>query len=162
MAFRQLHATSGNLEHYRVTRRVPFPHMGPADTRVWRLALSEGLLPETEWTYDVRLGGAGAIVIPDEHTHKAMWETLLRKRVDAYSVVAGRPWLVEVKPIGSFAALGQALGYCDLWEREHGKRPQPLPVVVCAVIDRDLAPTFERYGVRVISLPVALAERCLS
>jgi len=120
--------------------------------------MAAGLLPETQWTYDVRLGGAAALVIPDEHTHKEMWATLLRKRVDAVGIVQGAPWLVEVKPVGSFAALGQALGYCDLWEREKGGTPKPVPVVVCAFLDADLGPTFLRYGVKVFVLPLALAE----
>lgn len=150
----------GNLEHYRVSRRVPFPHMGPADARVWRFAITAGILPDAQWSYDVRLGGAAAEPVPADHEHFTMWETLLKKRVDVVGMVGGIPWLIEVKPIGSFAGLGQCLGYCDLWEREKGAPPKPLPVLVCAFVDLDLAPTFERYGVRVISLPSELAALC--
>lgn len=153
--------SKGNLEHYRTSRRVPFPHMGPADARVWRFALAAGILPEVSWTYDERLGGAAADLVEPDHEHKPMWETLLKKRVDVVGIVLTRPWLIEVKPIGSFAALGQCLGYLDLWERERGADPKPLSVCVCAFVDLDLAPTFERFGVRVISLPTSYATQCV-
>lgn len=151
----------GNLEHFKATRRVPFPHMGPADTAVWTAALDLKLMPAGEWQYDVRLGGVGADLVDDEHSHKPMWETLLRKRVDAVGIIQARPWLVEVKPVASFAALGQVLGYCWLWENEKGATPKPVPVVVCAWEDADLRPIFAAYGVRVVSLPRALAEQLL-
>jgi len=90
-----------------------------------------------------------------------MWDTLLHKRIDVVIWRAGVPWLTEVKAVGGFSALGQALGYCDLWEREKGNQPKPIPCVVCAVCDPDLKPTFGRYGVNVVELPAEEAAGLL-
>lgn len=136
--------------------------MGPADSRVWSALLQEGGIKFDSIEYDVRLGGKQADLVDLAHPHFAMWQTLLMKRVDVLGWQGKVPWIIEVKPHGSFAALGQALGYCDLWEREKGTQPKPVPCVACAVLDPDLKPTFERYGVKVLSLLPSLAERVLA
>lgn len=136
--------------------------MGPQDSAVWAQILTLGLMPAERLDYDTRLAGALAEEVETDHPHFPMWLTLLQKRVDVVAWRKGIPWLVEVKPQAGFAALGQALGYCDLWEREKGTQPKPVPCVCCAVCDRDLEATFSRYGVEVVSLPVEIAEQVLS
>ncbi len=135
--------------------------MGPVDTRIWQAALKFGLMPADKYEYDVRLGGSGAIGIDPAHELKEMWETLLRKRVDVVAWVRGVPWIVEVKPVASFAALGQCLGYADMWQREKGNTPPVRMACVCAVADPDLGPTFQRLGVDVRALPGVVAEQVL-
>lgn len=120
-----------------------------------------GLFLADRYEYDVRLGGAGCEQVPKEHEQYGMWQSLMMKRVDVVAWRAGVPWLIEVKPIAAFAALGQALGYGDLWEREKGPASKPMLAVCCAVCDCDLKPTFERYGVSVVSLPAELAASCV-
>jgi hypothetical protein len=156
----KLISPGNGLAHSRVFRER-FPHMGPADAVVWRVAKERFFKPGTKFDYDHRLGGIGAQLIDATHPHFGMWASLLKKRVDVVAWIGKQPWLIEVKPIGSFAALGQALGYCDLWERENGTKPKPVPCVACALCDPDLIPTFERYGVKVFSLPLAEAEALL-
>lgn len=155
------HFTPGNVIAHSWVPGAKFRHMGPGDVRVWVKATELSLIPGERFDYNVRLGGSGAESVDRTHEHYGMWLTLMCKRVDVVAWVAGQPWLIEVKPIGSFAALGQALGYCDLWEREKGNKPKPVPCVVCAYADPDLIETFERYGVRVISLPMEVRESCL-
>lgn len=136
--------------------------MGPADARVWQAHLDAHTLQPGTLDYDVRLGGVGADLVDREHEQFPMWLTLLKKRVDVAATIDGVPWLIEVKPIAGFSALGQVLGYCDLWEREKGSKPKPVPCVCCALVDPDLVATFERYGVLVYALPRDQAERLLS
>jgi len=136
--------------------------MGPADARVWRAALELNLVSFEKLEYDVRLGGLGAALIPDAHEHKRMWETLLRKRIDVVGWRRGVPWLVEVKPVAGFSALGQCLGYGFLWSKERGATPKPRLMTVCAVSDPDLMPVFALYGVSVVALPSEVAEALLA
>jgi hypothetical protein len=143
------------------SRRVPFTHMGPADTRVWQAALALGLFPADSYEYDVKLAGAIALVIDGSATEAAMWQTLLKKRVDVVAWRGKVPWIVEVKPVASFAALGQCLGYGFLWEKEKPKLGKPRLSCVCARVDPDLRPCFESFGVSVVELPLETAERLL-
>ena len=152
--------TPGNLRAAEA-RRVPFPHMGPHDTRVWNAALRLGLVKFDRLEYDVRLGGKGADLVDKEHIHRAMWDTLLRKRVDVIGWQGKQVWVVEVKPVASFAALGQCIGYRDLWKRERPGVCEPRAMCVCAIADPDLLKTFERAAVRVVSLPPDVVDDVL-
>jgi len=136
--------------------------MGPADARVWSAALRLGLVKFDSVEYDVRLGGSGASLVDKEHQLKPMWETLLRKRVDVVGYSREGVTIVEVKPIGGFAALGQCLGYLDLWTKEKPGPAKVQAMCVCAIVDPDLVPTFQRLGVRVVALPPDIAEQALS
>jgi len=154
--------TTGNQRALPISRRVPFTHMGPVDTRIWQAALALGLMPAESYEYDVRLGGVAALGIDPEHHLREMWETLLRKRIDVIAWRNGVAWIIEVKPVASFAALGQCLGYGDMWKREKPKGQLVRLACVCAVRDPDLVPTYQRLGVEVVSLPESVALEVLS
>ena len=143
-------------------RRGRYPHMGPLDSAVWRLVLEHGLFPSDRYEYDVRLGGSKSLLVDDSHELKPMWETLLRKRVDVVAWSGQSPTLVEVKPVASFAALGQCLGYRFLWRAERGGEGPVRMACACAVVDEDLRGLFESLEIRLVCLPVALAEQVFS
>lgn len=153
--------TPANASAHRALKPTGFPHMGPLDARVWRLALSSGLVKADKFEYDVRLGGAGAHLVEDAHPHKGMWLTLLRKRVDVIAWTGDQATVIEVKPVGSFAALGQALAYAWLYKKEQRPKLPPIAAVCCAVVDPDLRPIFAAFGVQVLELPLALAQEGL-
>ena len=154
--------TPANLRAAQALRRVPFPHMGPMDTRVWQAALKLGLVKFDRVEYDVRLGGAGADLVAQHEDHKTMWETLLRKRVDVVGHRGKDIYVIEVKPVAGHSALGQCISYRDLWSKEKPGAVKPRAMCVCALADPDLAPIYSTYGVDVVVLPPGLADDVLS
>jgi len=135
--------------------------MGPQDAAVWRAALAEGLIQAERFTYDVRLGGALGRLVTSGHELSGMWLNLMKKRIDVVAWSGLMPTVIEVKPVGSFAALGQCLGYGYLWEQKHSKGPKPKLCCVCAICDPDLKPAFAAFGVQVVELSPSEAERVL-
>jgi len=154
--------TAGNLRAAQVLRRVPFPHMGPADTRVWQAVLRLGLAKFDRVEYDVRLGGSGSELVAGHEQHKPMWESLLQKRVDVVGFRGKETFVVEVKPVAGHSALGQCIAYRELWVKEKPGAVKPRAMCVCALVDPDLAPIFQAYGVDVVVLPAGLADDVLS
>ena len=152
----------GNLRAAQAARLSLYPHMGPADARVWDAALKLHLVQFDSVEYAVRLGGAGALAMDKAHTHRKMYETLLRKRVDVVGYSRAGVTVIEVKPYGGFAALGQCLGYLDLWQRERPGPEKVQALCVCAILDPDLGPTFAKFGVRVVALPPDEAQHVLA
>jgi hypothetical protein len=136
--------------------------MAPGDVRVWREALRLGLVKADRFEYDVRLGGAGADLVEREHPHLRMWETLLKKRVDVVAWSGSHATIIEVKPVASFSALGQAVGYRFLWGRERAGRGGFRVAVVCAIVDPDLAPVFRLQQVDLVVLPADLVDQVLT
>lgn len=137
--------------------RRGFPHMSVADSIVWRTILDEGLFPAQKYDYDVQLGGAGSPFDDPADQYEQMWSTLMKKRVDVVAWLNNVPFLIEVKPLAGFSALGQLLGYEHLWQEEKGDVPEVGKVAACINADPDLVRTFERYHVRVVSVPSSIA-----
>lgn len=137
-------------------------HMAAGDVAVWREVLNLGLMPADSYEYDVKLGGSDACLVQDEHELKPMWATLLCKRVDVVCWRGDVPWLCEVKPVASFSALGQCIGYRWLWDKQRGNGARCRAAVACAKVDGDLMPIFAAYGVSVVLLPLASAASVLA
>ena len=109
--------------------------------------------------YDVALGGASARHVCSDDNLKEMWETLIKKRVDAVAEVGGEVWCCEVKPLANMAALGQALTYTYLWNAERRSRQKARAVVICSRVDEDLEAVFIFFGVLVIVVSPGDEER---
>jgi hypothetical protein len=132
--------------------------MGPLDAAVWRDFLT--VSPRSiEWVqYDVALGGRGARHARGDADELRMWETLLKKRVDAVAMAGGELWTCEVKPLANMSALGQAITYAFLWDAEHPGEPKARAVVICSRVDEDVEAVFKAYGVLVLVVRPADGE----
>lgn len=144
--------TPSNLVAAGICKDARFPHMGPKDCEVWSAFLRSGVQLGSGWRYDVALGDSCLAEVCGDDPLAAMWVTLRRKRIDAVGTDANGVVIVEVKPTASFSALGQLLGYADLWTRQRGSPAYPAMACVCWKVDPDLVPAFLRHGVRVVAL----------
>ena len=157
-----MNLTVGNIRAASGRRKQPFPHLSQEDTAVWEQFVTTAAVAGKRAEYDVRLGGRGLDQVDKEHSHFPMWAALIKKRVDVVLWDGETPWLIEVKPVASFSALGQVLGYGDLWERERRSAHAPKLIVACRACDEDLRPTFGRFGIEVWTMPSAMSDRLAS
>lgn len=123
--------------------------MSVQDAAVWRAFLDTHAVSFSEVFYDVGLGGKAHRLVTTDGGMRPMWETLLKKRVDAVLVRSDSVWCCEVKPLANMSALGQALSYQFLWNKERTSEQKARAVVVCSRVDLDIEPVFEFYGVTV-------------
>ncbi len=142
--------TDANARDFARATVGQYRHMSPHDSAVWSAFLTTHLIDIERVMYDVTLGGRASRHIPDGSDMKQMWETLIKKRVDAVVWTHGQVWCVEVKPLAGMAALGQALAYAFLWNAEGRSETKARAVVVCARVDEDVEAVFLAYGVLVI------------
>lgn len=126
-----------------------YTHMLYEDVEVWTRFL-KGTRPEIfELWYDVHVGKAMPVPEGASQVEAAVAAAVSRKRIDVVCRVAGGYWVVEVKPFGNMVALGQSLAYCSLFQNEYQVSGLVLPVVVCDLVDEDLARRFAELGVLV-------------
>lgn len=128
-----------------------YPHMLFEDAGTWTrfLTANKGSL-EKVW-YDVHVGKA---VVPEEGSPgflQAVADGVTRKRIDVVALQAGRLLVIEVKPFCSMVALGQAVVYRELFEKEYGSDPRSLGCIVCDQVDEDVAPIAVQLGIKVLS-----------
>jgi hypothetical protein len=142
--------TPGNAQAFSALGRSEFRHMSKLDAAVWRAFLAVNPWPLESIAYDVTVGGKAAGALDDSEGMKPMWESLLKKRIDAVGIRREDAWTIEVKPTANMSALGQVLTYGFLWDRQPGQKRKARAVVVCARVDADVDSVFIDYGVSVV------------
>lgn len=129
-----------------------YPHMMPQDSRIWTKYLLSNHLRSNEVWYDLHVGNA--VVLP-EGSSAAMQrvsEGVTRKRIDVVARIGAGFWVIEIKPIGTMAALGQAVTYRNIFAAEYAGAAESVAVVLCALIEEDIIETADDLGVLVLSL----------
>lgn len=126
-----------------------YPHMKPEDILVWERFLH--LMPSFFDTvdYDVAVG-KGAPQNP-EHPEaiQADGKILTQKKIDVVGYAGDRTYVVEVGPIADMRKLGQILTYTRLFKATYPEVPNPIPMVLCGAIERELEDDFAEHGILV-------------
>ena len=128
-----------------------YPHMLSNDVAVWTRFLESGVLkPEVVW-YDFHVGDS--VELPDgvPPMEVRIAQGLTRKRIDAVCLRTGNYWAVEVRPVCSMSAVGNAVFYARLLAQEVELDGGVFPVVVCDRVDHDVARFLDELGVMVLS-----------
>jgi hypothetical protein len=93
----------------------PFTHMAPGDKAIWLRYLIQGGAQFAPFTYDLRVGN-GLDMGPNASTfQKNAAHALTTKRIDALCHVAGNVRIIEVKQRAGLSAIGQLIGYRELY-----------------------------------------------
>lgn len=132
--------------------RLKYPHMFPKDIPVWeRFVLS---MPNfyREVAYDVVVGQG---IAPDPNLPpniRADATILTQKRIDAVGFVRHEIHVIEIKPVASVSAPGQALAYAKLYESTYRPTASVVPVLICSHAPRDVLTVADQFGVEVFQV----------
>ncbi len=141
------------VEWQAVVKTGHYPHMAPRDLEIWERFLDAYGGNFTAVAYDVALGGFVADVELGTEADRLGYQYSTALKIDAVLQREGEVWIVEVKPSGHTSALGAALAYTIVAERD-GLTPFPLVAVV--VTDRmspDVKYAADALNVVVVEVP---------
>lgn len=129
---------------------VKYPHMKPGiETRVWDSFRKKWGDRYSAFKYDVHVGQGKYITQGVRLSVTKGFQRLTQKRIDVVGFTGTGVDLIEVKDRGSWTALGQLVGYRQMWEKENtGVHVEGL-VLVCASCDEDVQECLEAQGVKV-------------
>jgi len=137
--------------------RVSYPHMLSQDLVVWTAWLRSGRAMPARIAYDVKVGTPIPTDAAASAAEKAIAEGTGCKRIDAVCDWQTEVWVVEVKPYGNHAALGQALMYRELFRTRYEVGVPIIGVICCSEADPDLESLANSLGLRVELVAVELA-----
>lgn len=109
-----------------------YTHLRPEDVAIWEKFIRR--YPKFYQTvdYDLKVGTPREYPAAAEDKYKEDLEYLSRKRIDVVGYTNEEIHVIEVKPRASFSAIGQVIGYTDLY------RPfAPAGSIVSSVIITD-------------------------
>lgn len=133
-----------------VTFQGAFPNMAKRDEAVWRKFLALYADRYFGFSYNVAIGGIRLALAQGDPIDIDAWQYRTALKIDVCAFAADTVWIIEVKPEAQAGALGAALAYMLVAERERIFDRALKPAIVCEYIQPDIAWVAERLGVAVI------------
>ena len=127
-----------------------YPHLFPRDVPIWERFLDKFSAHYVGFDYDIKVGTG--IEPPENPTYADMRliAGVYKKRIDAVGYQSGQTDIIEVKPAATFSAIGQVLGYAQLYRAEYPAQPAVIPVLVTDWETPDIRQFAEISGVQLV------------
>jgi hypothetical protein len=130
--------------------QIRYPHMLSLDADVWTRFLELALVPIELVAYDVHVGTPMPVPAELGPMGQRIADGVSRKRIDAVYLVTGTLHVVEIKPYGNHAALGQIEIYLPLFRESYPYAGPTVGEILCVEADPDIIRIAAGKGVRVI------------
>lgn len=118
----------------------PFIHMAPLDKSIWVRYLMQGGEQFAPFQYDIRVGDGLKMPAGSSAMDLRAAYALTTKRLDVLCFVDQRPRIIEVKQRAGLSAVGQLIGYRDLYNRQFPEQPIPEMFLVTDILQPDMKP----------------------
>lgn len=129
-----------------------FPHMAKRDVEVWTRFLRGHADRFEGFSYDVAIGGRIIDLPGATDADRRGWQYSTALKIDALGWRPGEAWIIEVRPEATTSALGAALCYTLVAEREAITERRLIPTIVCESIQLDVRWVCEQVGVQIFEV----------
>lgn len=130
--------------------RYYYPHMKPNDIAIWERFMAAEPEYFEEVQYDVTVGSPPPFDPTVNDSTGGEVSDLYKKKIDVIGWRDDFPFIVEVKPRAGSAAIGQVLGYIEMYKRDHRPINPPKPMILTDTTSPDLEIMAKRYGVEIL------------
>jgi hypothetical protein len=135
------------------TARGRYRHMGKRDAQVWEQFLSMFSERFESFAYDVALGGIVLDMPELTDEDRQAWQYSTALKIDATGKEGDRYWIIEVRPEATVSALGAALCYALVADRDQVFPGKLQAAIVCNSIQPDVKWVSGQLGVEVFQVP---------
>jgi hypothetical protein len=130
--------------------RGHYPHMARRDGEVWVRFLAAPPAEFLGYAYDVAVGGWKLDGLQLNEADLLGWQYNTALKVDVVGLTASEAWVIEVRPEATVSALGAALTYALVLDREQVFDLPLRPVICCQQIQPDVEWACRKLGVTVV------------
>jgi hypothetical protein len=124
-----------------------YPHMFPRDIEIWHKFLEIYAADYEGFDYDLKVGsGIDYSWEPDKALRRGAFINS-KKRIDAVGYQSDQIVIFEVKPDATASAIGQAVSYSHLYEKEYAPALKCVPAIVTNREVPDTRRLTEQFGV---------------
>lgn len=130
-------------------KRYWYDHMGPQDVAIWERFIAA--YPDAYQTcqYDVPVGTPPQFDTTVNPATDGNVARLYMRKIDVVGFKQGGIDIIEVKPRAGMSAVGQVVGYRELYTRDYKPAVLPKAVIITDRSDPDLEQVAAAQGVRV-------------
>jgi hypothetical protein len=132
--------------------RGHYPHMARRDAVIWTRFLARHATDYHGFAYDVALGGWRIEGLDMQEQDVLGWQYNTALKIDAVGLTARECHIIEVRPEATVSALGAAVAYTLVAEREEVFDLPLRPMVVCETMQLDVRWCCDKLGVAVVQV----------
>lgn len=136
------------------THRGHYKHMAKRDGEVWEQFLILFADRFQAFAYDVALGGLRMSGLEIEERELLGWQYSTGLKIDAVGREGDNYWVIEVRPEATVSAIGSALCYSLVSERDEVFPGKLVPTVVCNYMQPDCFWVAQQLNIQVVQVPV--------
>lgn len=140
------------MKNYPPEKLHRYPHMLPADVAIWERYLDTNPFPTARIAYDVHVGTPVSISADDPPNIQHMLYQLTTLRIDAVVFLLNETPVIEIKPDAGMSAIGQALAYALLFDRQFPGYAPPVPTILTDTALPDTPWLCDRLGITLLEI----------
>jgi len=126
---------------------IKYPHLGPEDAAIWARFIDKNPNFFKSVEYDVKVGQGRDYSSLPKNQYSEDLKNLSLKRIDVVGFRQGEILVIELKPAATLAAIGEAIGYTQLFKEANPSAGRILPAVITDQILPDMENIAEKNGV---------------
>lgn len=140
------------LQLLPTTFRGDYPHMAKHDRALWTRWLAIHAAEYLGFYYDVAMGGYRIKGLPLDEPTVLGWQYNTALKIDAVGVTTDQAWIIEVRPEATVSALGAALSYFLVADRDQVFPLELHMAIVCETMQPDVEWACRQLGITVWKL----------
>jgi len=137
------------IQVFPVDYQGAFPNMAKRDEIVWRRFLMAHGARFLGFAYNVAMGGTRYTLPDADPADVQAWQYKTALKIDAVALAVDKVWIIEVKPEAQCGALGAAVAYAMVAEREQLFDRPTQAAIVCEYVQPDVQWVCDQLGVSV-------------
>lgn len=134
--------------------------MKPQDVHLWEEFINQHAAFFDFCEYDVLVGNGVVAGDTENDPYAKSFQMLTQKKIDVVGYKSDQVFIVEIKPLAGASAMGQVLGYRNLWLKDNPDRdPDNVHMAIITNMPQsDFAKLYEDHKIALFE--VGMCEKC--
>lgn len=138
------------IDRTKYEKKAWYPNMKQGETEVWNRFIEKYPEEYDEVIYNLKLGEGANIPEGTEPNIADDFKQLTQHKIDVVGFKGSRVDIIEIKPYAGTAAVGQVIGYRDLYITHIDKTAKPNLVIATDIERPDTKTICAKQGIKLI------------
>lgn len=138
------------IDFFKFEKGYWYPHLKPRDIEIWERFISAFPTAYEKCQYDFGVGELPAFIKEASSKEGQAMQELYRLKIDVLGYTPTHIDLIELKPEAGMSAVGQVLGYLQIYKDEQKPTLPVLPTIVTNTEKLNMRAFCESMGVKLV------------
>jgi hypothetical protein len=140
------------MEKVKYEKKSWYPNMKPGETEIWNRFIDKYPEKYDEVVYNLKVGQGALIPEGTEENIAQDFKELTQHKIDVVGFKGKIIDIIEVKPYAGTSAVGQVIGYRELYVKHIDQYAWPTLVIVTDLKRQDTETICEKQGIELMTV----------